>query len=122
MIEVALRGPDERILADVLEAFTDEASDWVSAIYRAYTLELLEIEATEGSVSASPAQSIVLATLLGFLLGLGVVFAESKARERRGLNEPMYERAEAPVSYVTVKGSRRLDYSDLAFISPLFRK
>ena len=78
------------------EAFTDEASDWVSAVYRAYTLELLEIEATEGSVSASPAQSIVLATLLGFLLGLGVVFAESKARERRGLELAEPARAPAP--------------------------
>lgn len=39
----------------------------------------------------------------------------------RGLNEPMYERAEGPVYYVTVRGSRHLDYSDLAFISPLFR-
>jgi capsular polysaccharide biosynthesis protein len=85
VISVLMRGPDPEILAEVTEAFAEEASDWVSGVYRAYELELLEVTASDTPVSASPIQSIVLATLLGLLLGIGSVFAELKARERMGL-------------------------------------
>lgn len=48
-------------------------------------------------------------------------FMFMNSQDGRGLNEPVYERAEGPAYYVTVKGSKHLDYSDLAFISPLFK-
>jgi hypothetical protein len=82
----AARLPDDAyVLTSTITPGSDVISDWVSGVYRAYELELLEVTASDTPVSASPIQSIVLATLLGLLLGIGSVFAELKARERMGL-------------------------------------
>jgi capsular polysaccharide biosynthesis protein len=80
VIEVAVRGPDEAVLDDLAANFGDEASDWVASVYRAYSLDLLEIDAPEEPVSTDPTQLIVLAILLGLLIGVGVVVVERKAQ------------------------------------------
>lgn len=85
VITVLLHGPDPDVLEKVMNVFAVEAAEWVSGVYRAYELELLEVSAPDAPVSAGPIQSIVLASLLGLLLGIGFVFAESKARERQRL-------------------------------------
>jgi capsular polysaccharide biosynthesis protein len=82
LIEVAIQGPDPAVLDGVAASFSDEATRWVRSVYRAYALDLLEIRAPDAPVSADPAQMIGFAALLGLLLGVGVVFAEAKARER----------------------------------------
>lgn len=89
LIEVALQGPDEAVLDGLAEAYTDEAPDWVRDVYRAYSLDLLEIRAPDGPVSMDPRQTIAFAALLGLLLGVGVVFAERKARERMAEPPPV---------------------------------
>ena len=38
-----------------------------------------------------------------------------------GINDPVYERAEGPTYFVTVKDSQHLDFTDLGLISPLFQ-
>ncbi len=85
VITVVLEGPEPEVLEAVMTAFAEEASQWVSDVYRAYELELLENTAPEESVSAGPLQSIVVAMLLGLLIGIGFVFAESKTRQKVAL-------------------------------------
>jgi capsular polysaccharide biosynthesis protein len=82
VIEVAVQGPDEKVLDRLAEVFASEATTWVRTVYRAYALDLLEIRAPEDPVSADPFQVSAFAVLVGLLLGVGVVFAEVKARER----------------------------------------
>jgi capsular polysaccharide biosynthesis protein len=82
VIEVSVQGPDPIVLDKVAEAYAGGATDWVRTVYRAYALDLLEIRAPENAVSADPFQVSAFAVLIGLLLGVGVVFAEAKARER----------------------------------------
>jgi capsular polysaccharide biosynthesis protein len=82
VIEVSVQGPDLEVLDQVAEAFAIGATNWVRTVYRAYALDLLEIRAPEDPVSADPFQVSAFAVLVGLLLGVGVVFAEAKARER----------------------------------------
>jgi capsular polysaccharide biosynthesis protein len=88
VIEVAVRGPDQDVLDELAANFADDAADWVSNVYRAYTLELLEISASDGPVSTDPTQLVVLAALLGLLIGAGVVAAEHKSRQQRAVAQP----------------------------------
>jgi capsular polysaccharide biosynthesis protein len=82
VIEVSVRGPDPVVLDKLAETFATDATNWVRTVYRAYALDLLEIRAPENPVSADPFQVGAFAVLIGLLLGVGVVFAEAKARER----------------------------------------
>lgn len=84
VIEVAVRGPDEAALDLLAENFATRASGWVSEVYRAYSLDLLEISEPPGPVSTDPTQLILLAILLGLLIGVGVVAAEHKTYQRAG--------------------------------------
>src|SRR5918992_1574975 len=82
VIEVSVQGPDEVVLDRLAESYATDATNWVRTVYRAYALDLLEIRAPEDPVSADPFQVSAFAVLIGLLLGVGVVFAEAKARER----------------------------------------
>jgi capsular polysaccharide biosynthesis protein len=82
VIEVSVQGPDPEVLDKLAEAFATDATNWVRTVYRAYALDLLEIRASDEPVSADPFQVSAFAVLIGLLLGVGVVFAEAKARER----------------------------------------
>lgn len=117
LIEVSVQGPDPDVLDTVAEAFATEATNWVRTVYRAYALDLLEIRAPDDPVSADPYQVGGLAALVGVLLGVGVVFAELKARERMSiapevdLAEPLLVEGEPPeprVHRVGWTGTREL--------------
>jgi hypothetical protein len=88
VIEVAIRGPNPALLSRLARAFSSEAREWVARIYRAYALDLLEIEASDGPVSPSRKQLIALASVLGALLGFGLVLLERQSRERKARAEP----------------------------------
>jgi hypothetical protein len=88
VIEVAIRGPDPAVLGPLASAFSTTATAWVSQIYRAYALDVLEVEGSDGPVSASKAQLMALASALGALLGFGLVLLERQTQERRPHGEP----------------------------------
>lgn len=88
VIEVAIRGPDPAALRALARAFSSEAREWVARIYRAYALDVLEIEASDGPVSPSTRQLIALASVLGALLGFGLVLLERQSRQRKSRAEP----------------------------------
>lgn len=83
VVEVSLRGPDRDVLRGLAGTFAAEATEWVDSNYRAYSFDLLELVPSDGPISASPNQTIMLAALLGLLIGIGVVTAEHKALGRR---------------------------------------
>jgi capsular polysaccharide biosynthesis protein len=88
VIEVAIRGPDPASLGLLASAFSTAATTWVSEVYRAYALDVLEVEGSDGPVSPSRAQLMGLATVLGALVGLGLVLLEYQSQERRSSREP----------------------------------
>jgi len=85
IVEIHLLGPDPEPLVTVGDRYSALARFWVGDVYRAYTLDFLEVDASEGPVAPRVGQMIGLATMLGLLLGAGVVFAEWKARGRHVL-------------------------------------
>jgi uncharacterized protein involved in exopolysaccharide biosynthesis len=100
VIEVSLRGPDESTLDAVVGEFAAEASKWVVSVYRAYTLDLLEVNTPSGPVGTDPFQLIALAALLAGLMGVGVVFLEHKARKARAPEPPAAAPSAEPASPV----------------------
>jgi hypothetical protein len=82
IVELHLQGPDPEGLESVADRYETRASRWVDDVYRAYTLEFLEADASSGPVAPRTEQLVSLAALLGALLAGGVILAEWKARRR----------------------------------------
>jgi hypothetical protein len=118
IVEVHLRGSDPDDLAEIGQSYRRLATDWVSSVYRAYSLDFLEEEASPGPVAPRTAQVVSLATLLGLLLAVGVVFAERKARQRLAASATLRRRV--PGGGLTpVDGRRRFDQLEEALRSSL---
>jgi hypothetical protein len=76
LIDAALTGPDGTVLNRLVEGYAHEASLYVASSYPAYTLDRLSVTAGASGGGPQTAQIVVVAFLLGALLGVVLVAAE----------------------------------------------
>lgn len=83
IIDARLRGPDSRVLSAMGKAYIRMSEQWAARFYDAYELAYPQTTATPGVVSPHPKRTIGLGIVLGGLLGLLVLYAESQVASRR---------------------------------------
>jgi hypothetical protein len=81
VIEVRLSGPSRAGLQTITGALTPHATHWVSGVYKAYRLQFLETKQL-GASATSAIQRLLLAGIVGALLGMLVVYLEARLRGR----------------------------------------
>ena len=93
ILDARLRGPDAHFLSSLASAYVRLSRRWATDHYEAYDLNFLETVPTLGQVSPHPKRTIGLGVVLGGLLGLLVLYAESQlaSRRRSGLRRQLLE-------------------------------
>jgi hypothetical protein len=84
IVDLRITGPSPTTLARMEAAASRLAPSLVEANYSVYRLESLNAPTSADQVGSNAAQTVFLAVLLGALLGVGLLFAESKLRESLG--------------------------------------
>jgi hypothetical protein len=83
-IDAKLRGPDVSVLAALGHAYVRTSRQWTAQRYGTiYNLNFVETVPTPGRVAPHPKRTAGLGFVLGGLLGLLILYAESQARARR---------------------------------------
>lgn len=83
-IDAKLRGPDVSVLAALGREYVRTSSHWAAVRYGTiYNLNFVETVPTPGRVAPHPKRTAGLGFVLGGLLGLLILYAESQARARR---------------------------------------
>jgi hypothetical protein len=108
LIDVTLTGPDRSVLGRLAPGYASEASTYVTSSYSAYVLERLSTAAASDGGGPATGEVIVLALLLGAVLGVALVAAEvrlapeltprTRTRSRRTPSKPA-ERQRRPRVY-----------------------
>lgn len=75
MLKVSVEGPDSRVTADLANAVAEQAKQYIEETYSVFELKILD-RATESRSPVRPSmgRNLSVATVLGWLLGLGLVF------------------------------------------------
>lgn len=83
-IDSRLRGPDASVLGSLSRVYVRTAQKWAADRYGSvYDLDFVETIPTAGPVSPHPKRTIGLGIVLGTLVGLLVLYAESQLAARR---------------------------------------
>jgi len=74
IIEIIVEGPDPALVRDYTNALGAETVNYVESLYETYRLELLDEASLPGApIRPSLPQNLILGSLLGFVLGVGLV-------------------------------------------------
>ena len=120
-IDAKLRGPNIAILAALGHEYVKTSHDWIFGQYkRDYRLRFVEAVPTPGKVSPHPKRTAALGFVLGGLLGLLVLYAESQVKARRRQEPPSrLELSEAePPRYEDLSGEEARDDQPVRVASP----
>jgi hypothetical protein len=80
IVDLKITGPDRTKVNEMQTAAAANAASLVQANYSVYRLESLNAPGSADQVGSKAGQTVGLAVLLGALLGIGLLFAESKLR------------------------------------------
>jgi hypothetical protein len=84
IVDLKITGPDRTKVNQMQTAAAANAASLVEANYSVYRLESLNAPGSADQVGSKAGQTVGLAVLLGALLGIGLLFAESKLRSSLG--------------------------------------
>jgi hypothetical protein len=84
VVDLKITGPDRTKVNEMQTAAAANAASLVESNYSVYRLESLNAPTSADRVGSKTAQTVFLAVLLGALLGIGLLFAESKLRSSLG--------------------------------------
>ncbi len=84
IVDLKITGPDRTKVNEMQAAAAANAASLVQANYSVYRLESLNAPGSADQVGSKTSQTVGLAVLLGALLGIGLLFAESKLRSSLG--------------------------------------
>jgi hypothetical protein len=83
ILVLAVRGGERDTVEALSGALTGVAGEWVKSVYRVYQLDLLTTDLPDAPLPQATLRVVVLAVVLGALLGLGVAYTEWRARALR---------------------------------------
>lgn len=127
-IDAKLRGPNTAILAALGREYVKTSRVWAANKYapnkkfKLYRLDFVEALPTPGKVSPHPKRTAALGFVLGGLLGLLVLYAESQVKSRRRQQQQpssVLELSEAePARYEDLNGEQARDDAPVRVATP----
>jgi hypothetical protein len=123
-IDSRLRGPDANVLSSLSRVYVRASQKWSADRYGSvYDLDFVETVPTAGLVSPHPKRTMGLAFVIGTLVGLLVLYAESQlAARRRGEGRTLVELADDDFEGGEREGDATRSQGDEEFVRQLGRQ